>query len=43
MRKIILLALVSMAVIFGVKAYADSRGHSVGNLDSANILLVEEG
>ena len=43
MRKIILLALVSMAVIFGVKAYADSRGQSVGNPDSANILIVEEG
>lgn len=43
MRKIIALAFVAAAAVLGFKAYADSQGQSVGNPDSSNMLVVEEG
>ena len=43
MRKIIALAFVAAATVLGFKAYAESQGQSVGNPDSSNMLVVEEG
>ena len=43
MRKIIALAFVAAAAVLGFKAYADSQGQSIGNPDSSNMLVVEEG
>lgn len=43
MKKVLVLALVAAAGLFGYKAYAQTTGTTVGNPDSNNILVVEEG